>query len=241
MTSGNAKEVLQMVRQGPPNPRDLKPVVPKPEESAMSLYNERLAALAKENIAEISEAEMKGQAAKVAEKDKEKEKETDIAEDNSFVYDDYGNKMRNIHGSRARRKKVEARCTPMDMAELLMLNYVEQRVVLRPGKLEVVYRSINSSDAMFAFSQIEKEKGSALMVAYKIGRLNLTLSLVSINSQKFDPIKIDNKIDPVLFQAKYEKICSFPEDLLVDLIVNYQWFTERVKELSVDDESIINF
>jgi hypothetical protein len=241
MTSGSAKEVLQMVRQGPPNPRDLKPVAQKTEESAMSLYNERLAALAKENIAELTEADLKGQAAKVKEKEAEKEKEVDIAEDNSFIYDDYGNKMRNIHGNRARRKKIESRCTPMEMSDLLMMNYVEQKVVLKPGKLEVVFRSVSSSDAMFAFSQIEKEKGSALMVAYKIGRLNLALSLVSINSQKFEPIKIDNKIDPVLFQAKYDKICAFPEDLLVDLITNYQWFTERVKELSVDDESIINF
>ena len=235
MQSGSPKDILQMVKQGPPNPRNVQPVQVKAEPTNNE-FNDRLTVLAKENVAEVTAAELKE---KMSKPDKAVVPEPE--EDNSFIYDDYGNKIRNIHASRARRKKIESRCKPMDIAELLMQGYVEQRVPLKPGKLEVVFRSLSSSDSMFMLSQLEKDKGSNLLVAYKIGRMNLTLSLVSINGERYEEIKRGGKINEEAFNSKYEKICNLPEDIATDLIVNYGWFCERVKELSVDDESIINF
>jgi hypothetical protein len=235
MQSGSPKEILQMVKQGPPNPRNIQPVQIKPE-STNNEYNERLVNLAKDSIAEVTASELKEKMSKP-----EKSTIPEPEEDNSFVYDDYGNKIRNIHASRARRKKIEARCKAMDIAELLMQGYIEQRVPLKPGKLEVVFRSLSSADSMFVLSQLEKDKGSNLLIAYKIGRMNLALSLVSINGERYEEVKRGGKINEEAFNSKYEKICNLPEDTATDLVINYGWFCERVKELSVDDESIINF
>jgi hypothetical protein len=235
MTGTSTKDIINMVRQGPPNPRTM--VQPK-ESNPMADYNNKVAEIHKDTVAEITEKELKEQTEKVDISSKDVDKEL---EDNSFIYDDFGNKIRNQHGSRARRKRVEARCTPMDIGELLLQNYVEQTVVLRPDKLVVKYRSLSSSDIMFIFKQIEKEKMSVTLAGYKLGRMNLTGSLVSINGQALPECRIDGKIDETLFEKKYNKICSFPEDTVADLLTNYLWFTERVKDLSVDNESLIDF
>lgn len=182
--------------------------------------------------------------------DEELASKTGVSEDDDdYIYDDYGNKIRNLHNNRKRRKAIEARCSEMDIADLLINQYVEQTVPIiseESRKFVVTFRSLSGHEDLLIKSLMAREAHHANQISswYMIGKfsmLRLAAGLVKINGRTLQDIKgPDGKPDEKLLLQKFQYIANFPNDILTDLDVNYIWFSERVKELSVAD-NIINF
>jgi hypothetical protein len=82
---------------------------------------------------------------------------------------------------------------------------------------------------------------SSWYIIGKYSMLRLAVGLMSINGKRLLDIKGPNgKTDEKLLLQKYDFIANYPNDILSDLDINYIWFSERVKELSVAD-NILNF
>lgn len=172
-------------------------------------------------------------------------------EDDSYFYDEQGHKIRNIHNNRKRRKAIESRCSEMDILELIASGSIEQTVPIVPKQSDgkefiVTYRSLSGRDNLLIQTIMAKNTSSAdrLSVWYaihKISMLRLAASIMKINGRSLPDIKgPDGKPDEQLLLSKFELISNYPIDILMDLDVNYTWFTERVKSLSVVD-NITNF
>ena len=268
-TDENFKKLIQQTRtEGatiaqPMNfPRLDQPVEPQDPKSArinqaigqeiekrMKEVTEMRGGLRKETVQGIEELQKF-----VAEQQQEEKKEETKAErgpekfkpeNDDWVYDDYGNAIRNMHANTKRRKAIEARCSEMDIAELLINQYVEQNVPIS-DKVTVTYRSITGKEDLLIKSIMAKEVHYANQIssAYTVtkwGLLKLATSLTKINGRPFPEIKdAKGKPDEALLLNKLEIICNYPIEFLLDLDINHIWFTERVKALTVSD-NIINF
>jgi hypothetical protein len=233
----NYKEMLEMVKKG----ADVQiPARENTEQKKLLELNQRTLEESKKAIQEITENELKEQLEKVKESEKPSIELTE--EDDRFSFDELGNKIRNLHMNRIRRKRIEERCKKMDISDMLIKGYVEQDVILKPG-LVVRYRSLSGHDDMEIKNIVygKATSNSRIVLSNKAVAYSLTASIVSINDQYFPECRKDGKIIEEKLEEKLNKLYSYPFDFLADLMVNCGWFSERVKELSLDNESIINF
>lgn len=221
----------------------------KPSEKTLAINQSIKDSIATAMGPGLSEATLKGLTQVANEMNKESIKPEELKEeeeDDSFWYDERGNKIRNLHNNRKRRKAIEARCLEMDIMELITNGVVEQTVPIAPPKFVVTFKSLSGKENLLIQSIIAKEtsntdKISKWYITHKIGMLQLATSIVRINNKAYPTIKgVDGKPSEELLLKKFELISELPIDIIMDLDVNYIWFTERVKSLSVVD-NIINF
>lgn len=228
--------ILDSVKKGPD-----KPIVRENTElKKLQEMNQRALEESKKGTQEITEQELKEQAEKVKSIEKE---ETEISEeDDRYLYDELGNRVRNLHSNRLRRKRIEERCKPMSIEDMLIKDYVQQDITLKPG-LVVRFRSLSGHDDMIIKDLVygKATSNSKIVLASKLIAYSLAASIISINDQYFIDCRKDGKIVEEKLIEKLNKLYSYPFDFLADIMVNFGWFSERVKELSLDNESIINF
>lgn len=212
------------------------PTVKNVEEEKLSQYNNKLLAQISEDKKQITEQELKEQVDKI-----KPSEEVGSLEDDTFIMDELNNVIRNQHGNRKRRKNIEKRCSKITIADLIIKKYIEQNVPLIPEKLELKYRTVSGLDDEFIKQKISKLQGSKAYIATKYTAYTLAASIISINNNPLIECRENNKLVEEKLEKKYEQIFEYPVDFIADLAVNYLWFSERVKDLSIDNESIINF
>lgn len=140
------------------------------------------------------------------------------------------------------RLAIEQRCDEMDFADLVLTGRVTQLVPIIPSKLEVVYQSLKASENFWVERQAEKEALSDWALRSWMGYARLTLSLISVNGREFRPVYTDSsskKIDEKLFREKFDLLMDMGEKPIEYMLVNLNWFGDRVDRLSDNDFELL--
>jgi hypothetical protein len=185
-------------------------------------------AIKQHNTAEEGEAEP---AAKSDESIKSETAEDDYGYDSLF-WEGGGNKLNTL----ARRKRIEERCKPMDLEDYIMNGGVKQRVPIIPGKIEPTFRTADVDEDLSVKRIMFGVEGTDIYISNRFSLMQLTLALFAFNGEPL-PSHLDEneKFNEKLFNEKFAKIRKYPIHLAEDLVQNYLWFDDRVKELFNED------
>ncbi len=213
----NAREVMQAGQQpqGYQNP-------PRPEGGLSQQTAEQLEAVAKANASEAKEAPP----------EEKLKKDLEDFEDELFDFDEFGNKVKNLLANKERREKIEARCEPLDLMDLLVNKEVRQVVPIIPNKYFPTFRTIGGDEDLAIKRLMSDDKGSPTYLLNRLTLMNLACGLYAINGKVLSNHQ-DNEgnFNSELFEAKYKTILKYPQQVLADLAVNYTWFDRRVRSL----------
>jgi len=142
----------------------------------------------------------------------------------------------NVLNNPERRKKIEARCKAMNIADVILHGEVRQEVPIRQGDqpLVITYRSVSVEEDLAVKRMMFGETGGDRYLMDKFALMQLTLGIVAINSEELPTHLTDErKFDDKRFDNKYSKLLRFPIQFIADLGIQYQWFDERVRDLFV--------
>jgi hypothetical protein len=154
----------------------------------------------------------------------------------------------NPYDTPERRKVIEARCKDMSFDDLVIHGELRQHVPIRPGVLEVEFRSYSAGEELFLRGEIyDKGKDRGLnardmnnaSIAYMEMTMtlnNLTLAITKLNGKQL-PSHLDDKGEVVSekFYAKAKTIRGLPAVVVGDLTANWGWFQERLQKLVTAD------
>ncbi len=194
---------------------------------------QQVAAFAKEVQAQREEEE-----AAAAELEASKVVLEEYGEDNPGFVEDTTYYRNTNADNREVRLAIEERCEEMDFADLVLTGRVTQNVPILPGKLEVVYQSLKASENFWVERQAEKEALSDWALRSWMGYARLTLSLMSVNGKAYRPVYKESSsrvIDEKLFKEKFELLMDMGEKPIEYMLVNLNWFGDRVDRLSDND------
>ena len=136
----------------------------------------------------------------------------------------------------ARRKRIESRCKKMSLDEYILTGGVKQKVPIVPGRLEITYRTAGVDEDLEVKRKMYGLKGTDVFVSNTFSLMQLALSLFAVNGEVL-PSHLDSNgvYDDDLFDKKVARIKKYPTQLAEDLVNNYMWFDERVKDLLNED------
>jgi hypothetical protein len=135
----------------------------------------------------------------------------------------------------SRRRAIEARLKPLDIADLLFHGEIRQEVEIVPNKITVVFRSVTGEEDLGVKQLMGEESGTDRYLMDKFSLMGLALGIVSINGVDF-PTHLNEKkrFDKELFKKKFERLLRMPLTLLADLGLQIYWFDKRVQSLFAD-------
>lgn len=163
-------------------------------------------------------------------------KEIDEIDEDEYITDEFGNRVRSLLANKERKKAIEGRCMPMDFEDLLMKGSIEQKVPIIPGKFEPTFRSTHGHEDDFLNEKMSGFRGSDRSIMDRFTLYRLTCGLTKINNRVLPShIGANGRSDEKLFEAKYEFVANLATQVLADLSVNYSWFMRRVEKLLVFD------
>lgn len=137
----------------------------------------------------------------------------------------------------ARRKRIEARCKKMSIDDYIMNGGISQTVPILPGKIEPTYRTAGTDEDLAVKRMMFGVQGTDIYVSNRFSLMQLTLSLFSFNNEPLpDHLDKDGKFDEDLFTKKFERVSKYPTQLAEDLVNNYVWFDERVKDMFNEED-----
>ena len=176
-------------------------------------------------------------------KDKEEVVKEEKIEDDTFYYDESTNTKRPNPYSVKRRKEIEARCSPIDIGDILIKRRAEQKIPIIPFKFEVLVRDTSGAEDTYIKNLLSKEyyertEISSAYITSKMARYRLTIGLLEINGKALGDVKIKHepatKEEEEAFKGKLEMISEYPLEIIADLDAQYMWFKDRVKLISMD-------
>lgn len=163
-------------------------------------------------------------------------------EDDTFYYDDSTNSKRPNPYSTKRRQEIEARCSPIDIGDILIKRRVEQKIPIIPSKFEILVRDTSAAEDTYIKNLLSKEyyertEVSASYITSKMARYRLTIGLLEINGVSLTDVKIKHepptKEEEDAFKKKLEMLSEYPLEIIADLDAQYMWFKDRVKLISM--------
>lgn len=164
----------------------------------------------------------------------ELEKQQEAKEDLFEALDlDGRSEAEKILNNKKRRLDIESRCEDMNFEDLIWKNEVQQRVPIKPGQFEPVFRSLTPAENLFIKAFISKENITTDMyIMEKMGLCQLACSLVSLNGKDLPPHRDQNgEIKEELFKSKLARVMAMSGYIIADLGLNYTWFDLRVRKL----------
>lgn len=132
------------------------------------------------------------------------------------------------------KEAIEARCTDLSFNSLLTNREIRQTVSIRPGELEVEFRSHTEGEEKFVRALLfaeGRDGTSADMFYTRQADYLLALNLATINGAPLSEHLTDGRIDEEKFRKKLQIIESYPAQLLGLLAINNTWFEERLRKL----------
>jgi hypothetical protein len=132
-----------------------------------------------------------------------------------------------------RKKAIEDRLEPLDLADLIVKREITQDVPVIPGKLHYTLRTFAQTENLFCLSYVYEHPGSVTYAEEFLNTLKLVCSLVAINGAVLpDHRSSDGKtVDKDAFDRKMGHVAGFPTQLIADLSVQTIWFNQRVNKL----------
>lgn len=157
-------------------------------------------------------------------------------DDGSFQTNEFGERIRNPLSSKARRKAIEDRCAPLKFEELLQTGSVKQKVPIIPGVFEPVFRSLQGDEDVEILRMIGTLRGADQYILDTLSIYKLTASLYSLNGKILpNHLNKEGDLNEQMFKDKYKVVVKNSSILLNDLIINLEWFNQRVQKLMVVD------
>ena len=134
-------------------------------------------------------------------------------------------------GSVGRRKEIEARCGEVHIDELFVSGELRQHVVIRPGRLEVTYRTLKGKEDLYIKRRLNEVRDeNARYAEDRFLYMLLCAHVQSYNGSKLPSIFDENgRVSDSAFNARFEALCEIPQVLIEDVWVNYVWFERRVR------------
>jgi len=134
-------------------------------------------------------------------------------------------------GSLGRRKDIEARCGEVKIDELFVSGELRQHVAIRPGRLEVTYRTLKGKEDLYIKRRLNEVRDENVRYAEdRFLYMLLCAHVQSYNGSKLPSIFDESgKVSDVAFNARFEALCEIPQVLIEDVWVNYVWFERRVR------------
>lgn len=134
-----------------------------------------------------------------------------------------------------RRKRIESRCAPLDISDIVVRGEIQQVVPIVPDKLIIVYRTPSGAEDLGVKFLIGEEHGADRYMMDKFTMMSLALGVVSINNAELVPcVDANRTFNKEAFQKKLEQLLRYPLSLLTDIALNYFWFDQRVQALLAD-------
>jgi len=160
----------------------------------------------------------------------------DLRGSTSFDWDEYHATLQETSDFRRPeiRKAVEARCTELNIEDLILYESVSQRQVIIPGKLEPVFRSLTTLEDLALKQWVYELRGSDRYILDTLMAMTLTMGLKAFNDVDLpDHMKKDESgeraPDKELFEAKMKIVKNLGSSIVGILVVTYKWFDERVR------------
>ena len=134
-------------------------------------------------------------------------------------------------GSVGRRKEIEARCGDVQIDELFVSGELRQHVAIRPGRLEVTYRTLKGKEDLYIKRRLNEVRDENVRYAEdRFLYMLLCAHVQSYNGNKLPSIFDENgKVSDSAFNTRFEALCEIPQVLIEDVWVNYVWFERRVR------------
>lgn len=178
-------------------------------------------------------SEALAQANKGDEPDEPKKKDSKDVDDSGFEETFWeSDKLNNS----TRRKRITSRCAKMELEDYIMNGGVKQKVPIVPGKIEPTFTSASVDEDLEVKRMMFGVQGTDVYIANRFSLMQLTLSLYAFNGEPLPShLNVDGAFDEDLFNTKFAKVRKYPTQLAEDLVNNWLWFDERVKDLFEED------
>jgi hypothetical protein len=148
--------------------------------------------------------------------------------------------VRRILLNPARRKEIESRVKPMDIADLILEREVCQTIPVVPGKFWMELRTIQGFENTFCLQKMYGVVGSDMYVQELLNMYKMTCALVSINGSPLPDHRVgvgtgEESVDETRFDHKAKLILGQATPILAEIGVQYDWFIVRVNKLFSGD------
>lgn len=145
--------------------------------------------------------------------------------------------VRNSLLDEKRRKTIEDRLSPLDLADMIVSREIQQVVPVIPGKLEMTLRTYSQAEYLFCLRYVQKfSANSVAHMEEMVNTCKLACSLVALNSVPLPDHRKDRgsrneAVDDKAFVEKLDALSAYPVQLLADISVQTMWFNDRVNKL----------
>ena len=145
--------------------------------------------------------------------------------------------MRDLLNNPEQRAIVEKRLEPLDVGDLIVHNYIEQRVPVIPGTFEPTFRSMSGEEDLALKRMLLADPASADLpdryLLDKYAFMSAAVGLVAINGRPFGEPITDDKGDfcDAQFEKKLSRLLKLPLHMLASVGINLFWFETRVRAL----------
>lgn len=143
----------------------------------------------------------------------------------------------------SRKKAIEGRLKALDFEDLITKREIHQEIPVIPGQFSVGLRTVREKEHLWILQYLYEKTGVSSPA--HVDELNsvcrLTCAVLSINGRPL-PEHRDNIGQPgesivrEKFEKKLEIILGFPTQIVADLGVQFNWFSDRVTRLFSVDE-----
>jgi len=135
-----------------------------------------------------------------------------------------------------RRKRIEDRLKPLDIADMITQREIKQTVPVIPGKFEIMLRTFNQIENLFCLRHVGEYQGTGAYQEELLNTFKVVCGVVAINGSLLPEHRKnigqkDEDVDTKMFKEKLHSLSAFPVQLMADLSVQNIWFQRRVEKL----------
>ena len=131
------------------------------------------------------------------------------------------------------KKAIEGRLEEIDIGEYLMSGEIKQLVPIIPGKLEIVFKTVNDMEESFVDNTVSKKPSTLTNRQFLriMNELALVIHIYSVNGTKWPTlIDGDGTINQESVDARLRHIKKLSSPIFNMLTQNLAWFTDRVNK-----------
>jgi len=141
----------------------------------------------------------------------------------------------------ARRKRIEKDLVPLDFESMIFKGYCSQDIYLRPN-FSITFRTLNTNQSLWIESMtLDLQEKSVQYGRHWMSLVQLAVCLDKMNGKDISPniskfTKQSHEADfKKALEARMEFVGQLPQVLTDDLIIQYAWFSARVRKLMSGD------
>lgn len=138
---------------------------------------------------------------------------------------------------KVRRKRIEDKLKPLDFETMVFQGYVEQEIPLHTS-LNITLRTLTTHQGLWIEYYIAKMPDmSTQNLRHTFSLLQVAVSLDKVNGKPMSPdlskfVKQEQRDEFIKgLEARMERLSQMPSLLTDDFIIQYVWFTGRVRKL----------